>query len=303
MKKLSLIVSGVVLATSAMAHQLPNSKGHNGAWDWNQPNHTHNANGTVTMLTPAAPIKGMQGLDGIAKAGECYVSAYVEASCNTEMKKVLIQAAYDETEIVPAVTKEVEEEVVISPARTIEEYVPALYENVGKKVLVEAAHTEWKQGNFTGTTKSVNGQTYCLVEVPARYETRVEKVLRIPATTKTRTVAAVTKKYKKTIIVTPETTRVVKSHPAVYKNVEDCVEKTAGHYEWRSVLCEQNATTSTLKDFENKLADAGALAYLSADGVIDDATTDAIKSYQRKNGLKVDGLVNMDTVKSLGVKY
>jgi hypothetical protein len=303
MKKLSLIVGSAVIATSAFAHQMKGDE-HNSAWNWNQPNHTHDVVEAPTPTpAPVEKIEGMQGLEGIAKVGECYSAAYVEASCNTEMKKVLVQEAYDETEIVPAVTKEVEEKVMISPARTIEEHVPALYETITKKVLVEPAHTEWKKGNFTGTTKSVNDETYCLVEVPARYEDKVEKVLRVPATTKTRTVDAVYKTYKRTVIVTPETTRVVKSHPAVYKDVEECVEKTAGRYEWRSVLCSENATADVLKDFESKLANKGFLNSSSVDGTIDDTTTEAIKAYQRKSNLKVDGLVNIETVKALGVNY
>jgi hypothetical protein len=301
MKKISLIIGGIAIASSSFAHQIQGDD-HDGAWDWNQPNHTH-GDAPVAVAPTKQAIKGMHGLDGIAKVGECYTSAYVEGSCTNETRKVLIQAAYEETEVVPAVTKEVEEKVMISAARNIEEYVPALYENIAKKVLVEEAHTEWKKGNFTDTTKSVDGETYCLVEVPARYEDRVEKVLRVPATTKMRTVPAVYKTYKKTVIVTPETTRVTKSHPAVYKTVEECVESVAGHYQWRSVLCSENATTSVLTSFEKALASKGFLSNAQVDGNINDATTDAIKAYQRKSNLKVDGLVNIDTVKSLGVKY
>jgi peptidoglycan hydrolase-like protein with peptidoglycan-binding domain len=312
MKKLSLIVGGVAIASSSFAHQIVKGGDHNSEWDWNQPSHTHEVveavktvevARTVEPVAPTKAIQGMKGLDGIAKVGECYTSAYVEASCKNEMKKVLIQAAYDETRVIPAVTKQVEERVMISPERTIEEHVPALYENISKRVLVEEAHTDWKKGNFTDTTKSVNGQTYCLVEVPARYENRVEKVLRIPATTKMRTVPAVYKTYKKTVIITPETTKIVKSHPAVYKNIEECVESAAGRYEWRSVLCSENATNSVLTNFEKALSNKGFLSNASVDGKIDDSTTNAIKAYQRKSNLKVDGLVNIDTVKSLGVKY
>ncbi len=305
--KNQVFVVVAVASLSVSAHQLSNEKGHNTSWDWNGPSHTHSAvSKPAPTPVPAAPkstIQGLKGLDRIAKVGECYVPAYVEARCENDTKKVLVQAAYEETQVVPAVTKQVVRKVMVSPARTIEEYVPALYESVTKRVLVEEAHSEWRKGNSTSIQKIIDGDTYCLVQVPARYETKTNKVLRIPASTKTKQVDAVFKDYKETVIVTPETTRVVKSHPAVYKTVQECVEKVAGRYEWRSILCEQNATTSVLRSFEKALSDQGHLLSANADGIIDGKTTSAIKAYQKSKGLPVDGLVNIETVKSLGVKY
>jgi len=293
----------VVSSLSVSAHQLKNEAGHNFGWNWNGASHTHDAVQPQVKSVTKDIIRGMKGLEGIAKVGECYVPAYVEASCKNETKKVLVKAAYDETEVVPAVTKEIERKVLVESAKVIEEYVPALYENVSKKILVEAAHTEWKRGSSTAVQKVIEGDTYCLVQVPARYENKTEKVLRIPASTKTRTVAAVYKTYKETVIITPATTRIVKTHPAVYNTVKECVEKEAGRYEWRSILCAENSTTSVLKSFEKALASKGHLTTKEVDGVIDNKTTSAIKSYQRSTGLAIDGLVNIDTVKSLGVKY
>jgi hypothetical protein len=305
-KVIVLTAAFVGFSASVSAHQLPKPVGHTGNWNWNQPTHTHAEPAYTPVVAkpmPAKKISGIQSLDGIAKAGECYVPAYVEASCKNEMKRVLVKESYDDIEVIPAVTRTAERKVMIEPAKTITEYVPALYENVSKRVMVEEAHTEWKRGNFTGTTKSVNGETYCLVSVPERFETRIEKVLRIPASTKNRQVPAVYKTYTETVVVTPATTRVVKTHPALYNTVKECVEKTAGRYEWRSVLCEQNATSSVLKAFESALSKSGHLSSSQVDGVIDNKTEYAIKSYQKSKGLAVDGLVNINTVKSLGVKY
>ncbi|SMN15401.1 Mll8471 protein [uncultured Candidatus Thioglobus sp.] len=307
MKIRMLVISTIVVSLSAsvFAHPMKSGDEHDGSWNWNQLDHAHEAAQPRAISKPITQnvIRGMKGLEGIVKVGECYVPAYVEATCKNETKKVLIKAAYNETEIVAAVTKKVDRKILVDSAKVIEEYVPALYENVSKKVLVEAAHTKWKRGNSTSVQKIVDGDTYCLVKVPARYENKVEKILRIPASTKTRTVAAVYKTYQETVIVTPEITKIVKTYPAVYKTVKKCVEKEAGRYEWRSILCAQNSTTSVLKSFEKALASKGHLITKEVDGVIDAKTTSAIKSYQRSKGLAVDGLVNMDTVKSLGVKY
>lgn len=311
MKKIVLLsaASVAMISLSALSHQIKDESGHSSIWNWNQNSHTHDEVVAAPVMekamvaAPISTIKGMKGLDGIAKVGECYVPAYVEATCTNETKKVLVQKAYTETEVVAAVTKQVERKTMIEPAKVVEEYIPALYENVSKRVLVSEAHTEWKKGNSSAVQKVINGDTYCLVNVPAVYETRVDKVLRIAASTKTRTVPAVYKTYMETVIVTPETTRVVKTHPAVYKTVQECVEKTAGAYQWRSILCEKNTTTSVLRSFEKALADKGHLSTSKVDGTIDGATSSAIKAYQRSAGLAVDGLVSIDTVKSLNVKY
>lgn len=302
MKKLSIVLSTTFVISSAFAHQVSGDDSHNGGWNWNNPNHTHDEV-VVEKPMPKETITGLTGLEAIAKVGECYVPAYVEQSCKTEVKKVMVKEAYEETEVVPAVTKTIMKKVMVSPERVIEEHVPALYQEISKEVMVSPKRTEWKKGKFTSTTKTIGGETYCLVEVPAEYKTITEKVLQVPATTKTRVVPAVYKEYEETVIVTPATTRVVKTHPAEYKTVEECVDKVAGKYEWVSVLCEQNATPSVLKDIEQKLAANGVLDNSNADGVIDEVTGEAIKAYQKQSGLNIDGLVNIETVKSLGVKY
>ncbi|QKQ24356.1 peptidoglycan-binding protein [Candidatus Ruthia endofausta] len=147
------------------------------------------------------------------------------------------------------------------------------------------------------------GESYVPAYVEASCKNEMKKVLKIPASTKIREVAAIYKTYKETVIVIPAKTRIVKSHPAVYSTIQECVEKTAGHYQWRSILCEQNATTLVLKSFEKALSKSGYLVSNQVDGIINNKTTFAIKSYQKSKGLDIDGLVNMDTVKSLGIKY
>ncbi len=304
MKKLVLLTGSVLLAANVVAHQIKDDA-KDSSWNWNNTHaHTHEEMAkSVESSTTPAPIRGMQALDAIAKVGECYTPAYVEPSCSKGMKKVIVEPYKEVTEVVPAVTKQVEEKVLISEERVVEEVVPALYENVSKKVMISPERTVWKKGNFTATTKQINGETYCLVTEPAVYETKVEKVLRVPASTTTRTIPAVYKTYMKTVEVTPATTKVVKRIPAVYKQVSACVDNQPGYYEWRSVLCEQNATKSILRSVEEKLADGNFLPKVAVDGVINDRTTEALKSYQRAKGLKVDGLVSIDTVKSLGVSY
>lgn len=306
MKKIVLFI-GVFsfLSGAASSYAADGTLFFDSTWNWNEGNSTV-AGDSVTgdlSLNKSGIIKGITGLDGIAKAGECYTAAYVEETCSKASKRVMVAPAYDETEPVLAVSKYITKKVIIEQEKTVEEFTPALYENVSKKILVKAEHTVWKKGNFSAIQKIVDNETYCLVTVPASYKEKMEKVLKVPASSKIRTIPAVYKTVKEKVVITPATTRVIKRHPAEYKVVSGCINSKAGHYEWRSILCEQNATTSVLRNFEKALAKKGFLTKSHIDGNIDDVTVDAIKAYQRKSGLKVDGLVNVETVKLLGVKY
>ena len=334
MKTKVLVATLIGFSSASFAHQIANEMGHNSNWNWNKINHRHeiasvksnviasvksnrvasvksnrvasvksNRVASVKSVVSNILIKGAKGLDAIANVGECYIPRYIDTVCKDEAKKILVANAYNETKVIPAVTKQVKARILLEPAKTIEEYVPALYENVGKKVLVENAKTIWKKGHFTSTTKQVNGETYCLVKIPARYRTEIEKVLKVPSRVETRKVKAVYKDYMKTVIVEPAKMVILKAHPAVYDSVEECVVKQAGHYEWRSILCEENASNDVLTSFERALAKNGVLSAEKVDGTIDDDTFEAIKVYQKNNNLTVDGLVNIETVKLLGVKY
>ncbi|MDR3185914.1 MAG: spore cortex-lytic enzyme [Christensenellaceae bacterium] len=67
-----------------------------------------------------------------------------------------------------------------------------------------------------------------------------------------------------------------------------------------AVSIKQGMTGTTVKTIQTKLKNWG---YYSGeiDGIFGANTTDAVKSFQRKNGLKVDGIVGTATAKSMGV--
>ena len=70
--------------------------------------------------------------------------------------------------------------------------------------------------------------------------------------------------------------------------------------DWRSILCETNATTDKLKQIQQALATAGHDPG-PIDGVVRAQTMNAVNAYQRAKGLPVDAYLNLETVKSLGV--
>ena len=70
--------------------------------------------------------------------------------------------------------------------------------------------------------------------------------------------------------------------------------------DWRSMLCETNATTDKLKQIQQALASAGHDPG-PIDGVVRAQTMSAVSADQRAKGLPVDAHLNLETVKSLGV--
>jgi peptidoglycan hydrolase-like protein with peptidoglycan-binding domain len=88
------------------------------------------------------------------------------------------------------------------------------------------------------------------------------------------------------VIDTPATTREV-AVPALYETVDSTVQVSEAKSEWRSILCETNATPVKVKQIQRALRanefDPGPI-----DGVIRDKTMRAVNAYQRRKGLPVD---------------
>ena len=312
-EKTIIIITFLAIVHNAFGHRISEEDLVNGVKEWRHVEHIHQG-GKIYRIDRAQPnkatkaeeidkaeekpdkaakkktpsaviqriVKGIEGEAQLALAGQCYVPIYVPPSCQYVTKRVLKQQPYNETKLIPAVTKQVERKVLVEEAKIIEEFVPALYEDVKTKKMIEPARAEWKKGNFTPVQKEVDGEIYCLIEIPARYEMTTERVLRVPASTIKKRVPAVYKTYKETVVVKPAQLQVLRQRPASYQQVKECVEQQAGYYEWRSVLCDKNATIETLTEFEQALSDKGYIKQKNVDGVIDEKTVIAIKSYQKQ---------------------
>lgn len=249
----------------------------------------------------------------------------------TEEQTVVVQEATTKLVVVPATYKTVTEQVLVQPETTRLEVVPATYGNKSENILVKAASTEWKRGRaWLGdalATKSVaNGQVdddvMCLVEVPAVYKTVTTRVEVTPASTREVKVPAVYKTVTRTVEDQPATTREVQipevtktitvtklvtpaqerviDIPAEYAQVTKTEQVSEGSTEWRSILCETNATPSRIMALQSALKEAGYNPG-RIDGVIRNDTMSAVNAYQRANGLPVDRYINMETVKALGI--
>jgi peptidoglycan hydrolase-like protein with peptidoglycan-binding domain len=101
------------------------------------------------------------------------------------------------------------------------------------------------------------------------------------------------------VVDTPATTREV-DVPAVYEMVSNNVQVSEASTEWRSILCETNATEVKVREIQRALRSAG-FDPGPIDGKIQGQTMKAVNAYQRAKRLPVDAYLNLDTVKALGV--
>lgn len=88
--------------------------------------------------------------------------------------------------------------------------------------------------------------------------------------------------------------------PAQYESISYQVKVADARTESRSVLCETNATPAKIREIQQALRRAGFNPG-EIDGVMRAQTMQAVNRYQQAKGLPVDGFLNLDTVKALGV--
>ncbi len=120
------------------------------------------------------------------------------------------------------------------------------------------------------------------------------------ASTREETVPAVYKTLTRQVVDSAAATREVEV-PAQMDTLSREVKVSDASSEWRSILCETNATPSKLKEIQQALATAGHDPG-PIDGVVRAQTMSAVNSYQRAKGLPVDAYLNLATVKALGVR-
>ncbi len=248
----------------------------------------------------AAPPRSGADLLPDAAPGQCYARVLVPANYKTETVRVLKREASEKIEIVPARYEWAEEKVLVKEASEKIVEVPPKYEFVEEKVLVKPAHTVWKRGR--GPIERVDnatGDIMCLVEVPAQYKTVKKRVLKTPATTKRVPIPAQYKNVRvRKLAEKPREKRI--KIPAQYSDVTKRVKTSEERMEWRSVLCETNASPELISSVQRALREAGHNPG-PIDGQLGGQTLTAVRAYQKAKGLPTGGLT-ISTLDALGVK-
>jgi hypothetical protein len=168
-----------------------------------------------------------------AEAQQCYRRVVDAPQYSAVVERVLVAPAREASEYVPAVTRVVEQTVVVRPEQTVERLVPAQYALRADVVEISPAHREWRtrdeQGDVIG----------CWVNVPARFAQVARRVLVTPAQVVSQTVPEQTATRLATEVVEPAHV-VVHDVPAQYATREREVLVAPGGAHWAALdMCER----------------------------------------------------------------
>lgn len=252
----------------------------------------------LTGSADAAKTAGAQsGEEGYVRESK------VPAVYRSISRQVVDKPASVRTIEVPAVTKTVSKRMVVTPARTDEQVIPAVFRTATREVVATPASTREVPVPevFTTVERQVvdTPASTRSVPVPAVKEGVKRTVVDTPASFREVLVPAVYKAQTRQVIDQPARTREI-DVPAQFETLSYQFKLTEASTQRRSILCETNATPVKIKEIQEALRQAGFNPG-GADGVIRAQTMNAVNQYQRAKGLPVDGFLNLETVKSLGV--
>ena len=238
-------------------------------------------------------------------------------------EQYVVREAYERMEVVPASFKTVTEQVEVAPPSVRYQSTEPVYENVTEQVLEQPARTVWKRG--TGPIQRIDnatGEIMCLVEEPAVYKTVTRRVLKTPAQVQEIPVPGQVGTVTRQVIDRPaDVRRVVVPEQVGTRTVRKLVEQggvrrvpipaqmgsttvrelvSPARLEWRAVLCQTNMTQDVIGRVQTALANNGFNPG-PVNGRLGPETIAALNQYQRSRNLPIDGYLNMDTVRSLGV--
>ncbi|MFM2224843.1 MAG: hypothetical protein RJA07_1045 [Bacteroidota bacterium] len=243
-------------------------------------------------------------------------------------EQVMVKAESKRLEIVPAIYEYNVEQVKIKDETKRIITTPASYKTVTEQVLIKPEGQKWAKKKQTGCLSDNPDDCIimCLEKTPAEYKTVTKQVLDQPASNREEVIPAEFKTVTKQVVKTPATTREITipaefknvtkqvvdvaahtediSVPAQYTDVAKKVLKTKGGYsEWKEILCDNKVNSQVVKQIQDALTKKGySVGPRGSDNVLGLDTRTALVKYQKDNHLPV-GNLNLETLKSLGVKY
>jgi hypothetical protein len=258
----------------------------------------------VLRAASVAGLANAEKSEGAQSGMEGYVrEIQIPAQYQTISRRVVDQPAAVRTVEIPATYKTVKTRVVDTPATTEEVTIPAVFESVTREVVDKAPST--REIVIPAVYRTVERK---VVDQPAstrkiavapEYETVKRRVIDQPATFREEVIPAVTQVVSHQVIERPASVREI-TVPAQYETLSHQVKVAEGNTEQRAILCETNATPAKIAEIQRALSKAG-YAPGPLDGRLRAQTMHAVNRYQQANGLPVDGFLNLETVKALGV--
>ncbi len=256
---------------------------------------------TVTERILVEPEKTMWKKSQCNGAGDCGVMCLVTvpAKYKTVTKRVVKTPPTTKVVDVPAVYKTIKVRKLVEPARVERVPVPeqtATYTRTTK--VADPVFTWTKVGTGKPAGYKYTGHQICKLARPAAYKTLTKTVVDTPASTKTTEIPAKYTNIKVTTVVKPAEVKRVEI-PAVYKDVVKREMVEPSRVVWKRVVCKSSITSSMIIELQKKLKELG-LYHGPIDGIVGRQTREAVKAYQKQQGLPVGG-ITYQVLKSLGV--
>ena len=240
------------------------------------------------------PIERVSGA-----TGEIMCLVEIPAEYKTVSKRVLVSAATTKSVPVPAKYNTVKvRKLSAGPSEKVIE-IPAEYQTVTKRSKTRDASRSWRSAGAAGPGDAT-GRRICLSEIPEQTRTVTRRIVKTPARTNTVEIPAEYKMVKVRKLVKPASERKIEI-PAEYQTVTRRNMISDGHLEWRSILCETNATPTLISDVQRALKKAGHNPG-TIDGRLGGQTLTAVRAFQKSKGLP-SGNITTQTLDALGVRH
>ena len=203
----------------------------------------------------------------------------------------------------PAAYRTIKRRVEVAPATTETVRIAATYKTVAKQVLVtpESVRDVPVAAQTQTITHYQLDQPASLrqVPVPALVQTLERKQVTREGSVREEVVPAVYRTETRQVVDQPASTRWV-DVPAVYETFSWQVKLTEPREEKREIMCETNTPPQKIREVQAALKSVG-FDPGAADGVLAQPTLAAVARYQQARGLPVNGYLDIETVRALGV--
>lgn len=258
---------------------------------------------TESVLVEPARSVWKQGRGPVERiddtTGEIMCLVEIPARYETITKTVLDTPATTKTVNVPAVYETLKVDRLVKPAAESRKTIEPEYANVTTRIKVADAGFFWlPKADKANSDATYSGREVCLTQREGEYTTVKRAAVKTPAKVEVAEVPAKRQTLKVERLVTPASERRIPI-PARTKTVSRKVQIEPARLEWRQVLCETNITREIISDLQRALKregfDPGPI-----DGLVGQATLNAVEKYQTKQNLDRGGLT-YETLKSLKV--
>jgi Putative peptidoglycan binding domain len=275
------------------------------------------------MLVPATwraepmDVITQEAYEQIAVSDPVFQSRHENVVTSDEYKRYVVTEPTFRTETQTIVTRPAHERLVASPA---------VMGTRSETVVIREPRLVWRSGANLSAVRRMDpntGEVFCLVEEPAITQTVTRRVQTAQAQVSRQNVPALTQTIARKVLVTPASVREINvpatvqpvtvqtlvtpaserriAVPEQRSTINRQVLATGERYEWVSVVCENTPQGRVSLTAAQRALAARGLYRGPIDGIAGSQTVEAIRQFQRANGLPGNGALTTETARKLGL--